>query len=617
MLPDRQGPVPSPAPPRPARQEDAGVPVCSIVIPVYNWASVTRQCLETLFADPPEVEIEVIVVDDGSHDRTAQVLAEYGPRVRIVTHAQNLGFATACNDGAAIARGEYLVFLNNDTLPTRGWLDALVAYARSHPHVAVVGGKILNADGTIQHAGIAISQDRFARHIYRGFPADHPAVNRSRRFQAVNGACMLVRRAIFETIGGFDQTYRNCYEDMDLCFRLGALGHEIHYCHTSEVIHLEMVTRAGRIPDFGAATALYRQRWAHRLVPDDLDYFVRDGLLRLRYEESSIQMTISPLLAAIDDEDRAWRADGILAERARQVSQLLSENARLQALLLEAEARANDLAQAQRAPGQGSGRSTEPLADDRHHRFDPPAELVRLVGGDFEAIGAEFAQLFLTIGALQPHESVLEVGCGVGRMAVPLTRILGPAGRYAGFDVMKDAIEWCRQEITPRYPRFHFDHADAVNSFYNPDGSVQPSEYRFPHDDESFDFVFLTSVFTHMLPADVEQYASEIARVLKKGGRCFITFFLLNDESRALIRSGMAGPFPFNTLSDIHTMLYPHVPEAAVAYDETYARQLLRRHNLTIAEPIHYGDWCGRLDGLSLQDIVLAVKDAGGRSAVE
>src|SRR5439155_17167350 len=104
---------------------------------------------------------------------------------------ENGGFAAACNDGVAAAEGDELVFLNNDTIPTKGWLDAMLAYAKDRPRVAVVGSKLLFPNDTVQHAGVIICQDGNPRHLYTGFPADHPAVNRSRRLQAVTAACML------------------------------------------------------------------------------------------------------------------------------------------------------------------------------------------------------------------------------------------------------------------------------------------------------------------------------------------------------------------------------------------------------------------------------------------
>ena len=168
------------------------MPDCSIVIPVYNHASVTRQCLNALLENPPQdVECEIVVVDDASTDITPELLASYGSQITGIRHQQNRGFAHACNDGAAAASGELLVFLNNDILPRPGWLEALVRYARAHPAAAVVGSKLLYPDGTIQHAGVVICRsDRYPRHLYRGFPGEHPAVNVSRTLQVVTAACM-------------------------------------------------------------------------------------------------------------------------------------------------------------------------------------------------------------------------------------------------------------------------------------------------------------------------------------------------------------------------------------------------------------------------------------------
>ena len=159
---------------------------------------------------------------------------------------------------------------------------------------------------------------------------------------------------------------------------------------------------------------------------------------------------------------------------------------------------------------------------------------------DFRAAGDEFRELLVSLGGLRPDDDVLDVGSGVGRIAVGLTDWL--RGRYEGIDVVRRGVEWCQQAITPRYPNFHFQVADLYNRHYNPVGRVPASDYRFPFEDQSFDFVVLTSVFTHLLPADRDNYISEIARVLRPKGRCFATFFLLNEEARQSLRDGRGSP---------------------------------------------------------------------------
>jgi len=309
----------------------------SIVIPVFNQAAVTARCLCTLLGRDDR---EIIVVDDASTDSTRQVLDGFGDQIKVVRHENNRGFASACNDGAAAASAsEYVVFLNNDTLPQPGWLESLVRYADEHRQAAVVGARLLFPNKTIQHAGVVICQDRYPRHIYTGFPSEHPSVKKSRRFQIVTAACMLVRRAIFEEAGGFDTAFRNGFEDVDLCLRLGERGHEVHYCAGSVVQHLESVS-PGRFRNDHDNVTRYRQRWFDRVRPDDIDYYVQDELLRLNYEgRFPIDIEVSPLLAAIDSGARNSDLERVLQERSREVADLQRENTRLS---LELGKRAED-----------------------------------------------------------------------------------------------------------------------------------------------------------------------------------------------------------------------------------------------------------------------------------
>jgi ubiquinone/menaquinone biosynthesis C-methylase UbiE len=230
------------------------------------------------------------------------------------------------------------------------------------------------------------------------------------------------------------------------------------------------------------------------------------------------------------------------------------------------------------------------------------------VGGadDFLEIGNEFLGYFKSICNLKPDERVLDVGCGIGRMAIPLTTYMGGTARYEGFDIVKSGIDWCTENITPEHPNFQFHHSNILNKAYNPGGRLPAGEYRFPFEDGSFDFVFLTSVFTHMLPVDMEHYFTEIARVLKKGGRCFITFFLLNPESLKLIESGKS-TLPFKYGFGLYKAVKKNNPEAAIAYEEAYIHECHKKNDLNI-QAVHYGSWCGRGEYLSYQDIVIAQK---------
>src|SRR5262249_53101848 len=136
----------------------------------------------------------------------------------------------------------------------------------------------------------------------------------------------------------------------------------------------------------------------------------------------------------------------------------------------------------------------------------------------FDAIGREFLGYFIEHCGLQSHYSVLDIGCGIGRMARCLAGVLGGSGSYDVFDAVGWQIAWCQRNITPILPNFRFHHFDLANSTYNPGGTIDPESFRFPFAESSFDLVVATSVFTHMLPQALEHYLAEIARVLRKGG---------------------------------------------------------------------------------------------------
>ena len=243
----------------------------------------------------------------------------------------------------------------------------------------------------------------------------------------------------------------------------------------------------------------------------------------------------------------------------------------------------------------------------KRDELTPPRRMVDSIGGDFKQAGEEFLQHFLKLGDLKPNSRVLDVGCGCGRMAVPLTRYLTAEGGYWGFDIVEENVRWCQKNLEPRYPNFHFVVADVYNKNYRPKGRDQAAAYRFPYEDAFFDLVSLTSVFTHMLTADMQNYLREISRVLKPGGRALMTFFLLNQESKGLLSQGQ-GKVKFPYARQDCMVSEQDFPETAVAFEESFIRQNYAARRLDIIEPIRYGNWCGRNQWLSFQDIVVAAK---------
>jgi len=247
------------------------------------------------------------------------------------------------------------------------------------------------------------------------------------------------------------------------------------------------------------------------------------------------------------------------------------------------------------------------LLSGRRDGLTPPKRMLLPYVGDFRKVGEELLRYFIELVDLKPYERVLDVGCGIGRAAVPLTRYLDNRGSYEGFDVLPEWLHWCQKNISRKYPNFHFQLVDVFNHQYNPYGKYKASEFKFPYESGFFDFVFLMSVFTHMLPQDTENYLREISRVLKKGGRCLISFFLLNEESMRLMDAGKS-TFDFKYEFGNYRTVDRDSPELAVCYDEAFVLDLYQKCGLNIKQPVLFGSWCSRSRFYSYQDIIVASK---------
>jgi ubiquinone/menaquinone biosynthesis C-methylase UbiE len=259
------------------------------------------------------------------------------------------------------------------------------------------------------------------------------------------------------------------------------------------------------------------------------------------------------------------------------------------------------------------------LGDRLLGRSDPslPAKATNFTGSagpDFSSRGDALVKALADLAGMTPSSHVLDMGCGVGKLAIAMMHFLDENGSYEGLDIVPDAIEWCTKHIVGPHSNVNFTVADVYNKEYNPKGRMQPAHYQFPYDDETFDVVALYSVFTHMLPDDVDRYISEIARVLKTDGYIFATYYIINPESLGLMRSsGCAMQFKRNLGS--YWIQNSRVPELAVAYDEEFIRRAHVRHRLS-APKIYEGKWCGRAgywpggSGFGDQDVLVGVKQA-------
>jgi GT2 family glycosyltransferase len=275
-------------------------PRTSIVIPVFNKVEFTFQCLRSLLREVDFDDTEVIVVNNASTDETARLLAHFRGLVTVIDNAENRGFVDACNQGAEAARGEHLVFLNNDTVVLPGWLRHLRDTVEGDARVGAVGSMFLYEDGRVQEAGAGVWQSGAAFHYGWGGSPDDRRYNFAREVDYCSGASLLVRRELFARLGGFDRRFAPAYyEDVDICFGVRSLGYKVVYQPMSRVVHYEGAT-AGR--DAGAGFKRYQVINRAKFVEKWREVLERENLPedRARTDEAANRKR-GPLVIVFDE----------------------------------------------------------------------------------------------------------------------------------------------------------------------------------------------------------------------------------------------------------------------------------------------------------------------------
>ena len=218
---------------------------------------------------------------------------------------------------------------------------------------------------------------------------------------------------------------------------------------------------------------------------------------------------------------------------------------------------------------------------------DEPPSFMDYSGGGFVPIGNQLVQLMMARAGLADGMVVVDIGCGIGRMAVAMSKRLREI-RYVGFDVVNYGILWCRKRFSA-LPGYRFVHADIFNTFYNPRGSEAGSSYRFPVSDSTADFVCATSVFTHMPASEVTHYLRETSRCMKRGAKAYFTAFILDQESRGQIEANLT-LLTFRRERQGAYVETPDEPDLAVAYDGSAFEAMVVKSGLKVVA-FYPGNW--------------------------
>ena len=236
-----------------------------------------------------------------------------------------------------------------------------------------------------------------------------------------------------------------------------------------------------------------------------------------------------------------------------------------------------------------------------------PVDLIDKTGGGadtWDGIAENHMRVYAQYCPIEPDHVVLEVGCAVGRDAIPLTERLSDKGRYIGIDIMQDCISWCRDNVTKRHPNFTFFSYDVRSQDYNPGGSLKTSDVILPVAESSLDRILLQSVFTHMLDDDITHYLREFRRTLKPDALVFASCFFLDEETRELAAENARYKFEYSR-GDGFFVIDPRNPAHVVGFDDIALKRMLGTASMDLAQPVHRGYWCGRRDNIHFQDILI------------
>ncbi len=273
-------------------------PLISIIIPVLNNIDYTLNCIKSIYDTAEEIPFEIIIIDNNSEQINKEKLANIQKEkknLKVIYNEINETYSKANNQGAQIAEGKYLLFLNNDTQLFENTLKSIINTFENEPKIGIQGGKLLYPNNTIQHCGIVFGElapnINLHYHIYLCYPSDATNVNFAREYQMVTGALLVIRKDLFKKIGGFDENYIFGHEDLDICMKVRESGYKVWYNPTAVAYHFESVTKKlqgiekferflTNPNSFDAKNDRYfHSKWDKVLKNDADDYYIQDGVL--------------------------------------------------------------------------------------------------------------------------------------------------------------------------------------------------------------------------------------------------------------------------------------------------------------------------------------------------
>jgi len=263
-------------------------PLVSIMIPVHNNFNYTKDCIEAIWHHT-NTPFELIIINNNSTDETYDYLEQllkqnfndhssFCKNIQVVHNKENESFSKANNYAAGISNGEFLLLLNNDTKVTDNWLIEMLRAVVKDSSIGAVGAKLLYEDGSIQHAGVGFGGLGWVEHLYRGVDRSFPYINIQHEYKSVTAACMLVRKSLYYEVGGLDEDYINCYEDVDFCLKLACKGYKNIVIPTTQVYHFESKT-PGRNDKIKHSTEVFFSKWYRKMPESDApQFYIKAGL---------------------------------------------------------------------------------------------------------------------------------------------------------------------------------------------------------------------------------------------------------------------------------------------------------------------------------------------------